>query len=220
MILHSLLVAHVAVLGYWLGAELVINSTFRFVAWSARMPFPERDRLMAHVLDADQHVRYALVLQLGLGVALAALLGYLPGGATTALAAAAFATAWLILVEVVHRLRRTDSGRQLAALDRAIRYGLIAGLLVVAGSALTGRPGLPAWLAWKLALFAAVIACGLGIRGALVAYFVIWDTVRETGSTPLLERLIRRLYWRATAILGGLWMLIGAIVGLSILRPG
>ena len=60
-------------LGYWLGAELVINSTYRYVSWAATMPFAERDRLMEHVMDVDQHVRYALVLQAGLGVALVSL---------------------------------------------------------------------------------------------------------------------------------------------------
>ena len=68
MLYTSLLVAHIAVLGYWLGSELVINHTYRYVSWSAGMPFAERDRLMDHVMDVDQHVRYALVLQLRPGV--------------------------------------------------------------------------------------------------------------------------------------------------------
>ena len=84
MLVQALLVAHIAVLGYWLGAELVINSTYRYVSWSGAMPFPERDRLMQHVMDVDQHVRYALILQAGLGAALAALLGHVPGGAPVA----------------------------------------------------------------------------------------------------------------------------------------
>ena len=75
MLVQALLVAHIAVLGYWLGAELVINSTYRYVSWSAAMPFPERDRLMQHVMDVDQHVRYALVLQAGLWLLIGAIVG-------------------------------------------------------------------------------------------------------------------------------------------------
>jgi hypothetical protein len=30
------------------------------------MPFADRDRLLEHVLDVDQHVRYALILQVWL----------------------------------------------------------------------------------------------------------------------------------------------------------
>ena len=45
-----------ALLGYWLGSEFVINSTYRYVSYSDRMPFEERSRLMEHVMHVDQHV--------------------------------------------------------------------------------------------------------------------------------------------------------------------
>ena len=77
---QALLVAHIAVLGYWLGSELVINATYRYVSCADAMPFAERDRLMEHVMHVDQHVRYALVLQAALGTALAVTYGYIPGG--------------------------------------------------------------------------------------------------------------------------------------------
>ena len=103
MLIQTLLVAHIAVLGYWLGSELVINANFRYVSHAATLPASERDRLLDHVFDVDQHVRYALILQLGLGTALAAMLGYIPGGTGVAGAAAAVATLWLVLVEITHR---------------------------------------------------------------------------------------------------------------------
>ena len=149
---------------YWLGAEFVINSEFRFVCRAASMPFEERKRLMEHVMDVDQHVHYALVLQAGLGTALSALLGYFPGGATLAWAAGFVTLLWLAFVEIVHRLRQRASGRKLAFLDRLIRYVLLAALVVGGLAAVVGVLALQAWLAWKLVLFGAVIACGIGIR--------------------------------------------------------
>ncbi|HPF28154.1 MAG TPA: hypothetical protein PK159_16340, partial [Steroidobacteraceae bacterium] len=107
---HVLLVAHVVVLGYWLGADLVINATYRYVSWSRGMPFQERSRLMEHVMHVDQHVRYALVLQLALGVSLASLKGYLPIGEPTVWVAAVLAAAWIILLELVYRRRHSPSG--------------------------------------------------------------------------------------------------------------
>ena len=80
MLITVLLVVHIAVLGYWLGSELVINSTYRYVAYGRHIPFAERNRLMEHVMHVDQHVRYALVLQAGLGFGLATLYGMIPGG--------------------------------------------------------------------------------------------------------------------------------------------
>lgn len=219
MLVKFLLVAHIAVLGCWLGSELVINATYRYVSWSAGMPFAERNRLMDHVMDVDQHVRYALVLQAGLGTLLAALIGYLPGGATLAWAALVVMAAWLLLVETTHRQRSRASGRWLAALDRGLRYAAIVALVALAVLSLTGHGALPSWLAWKLAAFAGVIACGLGIRFALMAFYRTWAEIAREGSSPAHEQAIRRTYVQATSVLGLLWLLIMAIVALSLLRP-
>ena len=99
-----ILVLHIAVLGYWLGSELVINSTYRYVSYSGAMPFAERQRLMDHVMVVDQHVRYALVLQAMLGTMLAASYGLVPGGDRIVAIAGAIGIAWLAFVEAVHRI--------------------------------------------------------------------------------------------------------------------
>ncbi len=56
-------------------------------------------------MDVDQHVRCALVLQTGLGVALAARYGYVPGANATVFGVAIAVLLWLGYVELVHRLR-------------------------------------------------------------------------------------------------------------------
>jgi hypothetical protein len=219
MIIPWLLAAHIAVVGYWLGSELVINGTYRYVAFADRMPFAERARLMDHVMHVDQHVRYALVLQAALGTALAALYGYVPGGTVTAVGAAVVGMSWLAFVEAVHRLRGAPSGRALAAIDRGSRYLLMAALVALAAGLVGGDWPLPAWLRWKLALFAAVMACGVGIRFALIVHFRTWALMAADGPTPAREAVVRRTYWRATSILALLWMFIAAITVLSIWKP-
>ncbi|MDJ0928329.1 MAG: hypothetical protein QNJ73_11860 [Gammaproteobacteria bacterium] len=217
--INFLLVAHIAVLGYWLGSELVINSTFRYVSRAGSMPFPERDRLLDHVLDVDQHVRYALILQAGLGTVLAALLRYVPGGNALAISAVFAAGAWLVLVEATHRQRKLPSGQWLASIDNGIRYILIVGLLVTAGAALSGAISLISWFAVKLALFAGVIVCGLGIRLEILRYYRAWHEIADNGSNATLEAELRRRYASATMVLVILWLQIAAIVALSLLRP-
>ena len=219
MLLQALLVAHIAVLGYWLGAELVINSTYRYVAYSAGMPFAERDRLMDHVMDVDQHVRYALVLQAGLGTILAGLYGLLPGGNSLAWLAAGLSAAWLALVEAAHRQRKTPAGVRLAALDRGIRYLLAASLLGFAVASVAGVVVTPRWLAWKLAAFGGVIACGLAIRFSLMAFYRTWDEIAREGPSEARELAVRSIYVRATGVLALLWLLIGVIATLSVLKP-
>jgi len=216
MITEALLVLHIAVLGYWLGSELVINSTFRFVSRAASMPFAERDRLMDHVMDADQHVRYALVLQAGLGTMLGALYGYFPGGEALAWGAAVLMVAWLVLVEVTHHRRGSPGGERLAAFDRGLRYLAILAILAIAGSTAAGVVRLAGWLAWKLVLFAGVIACGLAIRFWLIRFYRTWVVIGREGSNAAREDEIRTVYARATGVLVLLWVFILALTALSI----
>lgn len=219
MLESVLLVAHITVLGYWLGSEFVINSGYRYVCRSAGMDFEERNRLMDHVLDVDQHVRYALVLQIGLGSMLAALYGYIPGGTTTATVAAMVAVVWLTFVEMIHHRRKDAAGAQLAAIDRVIRYGVMIGLAVVGVSTLMDMGDMPYWLGWKLILFAGVLASGVGIRLSIIDFYRTWAVIKAEGSTPEREQRIWFVYKYGTGILIGLWVLIFGIVALSVFKP-
>ena len=219
MITAWLLAAHIAVLGYWLGSEFVINSTYRYVSYSDRMPFDERSRLMEHVMHVDQHVRYALVLQASLGPAIAALYGYIPGGEKVAMAAGIFGALWLAFVEAVHRLRHSPTGKALGAIDRASRYVLMALLIAIATGLVGGAWPMPEWLRWKLALFACVMMCGVGIRFALIAHFRTWAIMAREGPTDETNAIIKRTYVRATSVLVLLWVFIAAITIISVWKP-
>jgi len=218
-VIPSLLVAHIAVLGYWLGSELVINATFRYVSDSSDMPFPERERLMDHVMIVDQHVRYALVLQAALGTMLAASLGFFPGGNALVLTAALVGGAWLLFVELVHRLRHRSLGNRLATADRWSRYLLIVLLLALAGGLLGGDWPIPTWLQWKLACFAGVVACGAGIRLKLIGWFECWNALRADPESSALNTELMDHYWAATRVLLLLWLFIVATVALSLMKP-
>lgn len=219
MLISVLLVAHIAVLGYWLGSEFVINSTYRYVSYGSQMPFAERDRLMDHVMHVDQHVRYALVLQAGLGFALAALYGYVPGGTATAWAAGILAALWLAFVEIVHRLRHSPAGKRLGDIDRGSRYLFMALLVAIAVGLIGGGWDMPFWLRVKLGLFACVMASGVGIRLALISHFRTWAVMAREGPTDETNAIIRRTYWRATSVLLVLWVFIGAIVVMTVWKP-
>jgi len=219
MLIDTLLVTHIVVLGYWLGSELVINSEYRYVCWASSLPFPERRRLMEHVMDVDQHVRYALVLQATLGTMLAALLGYFPGGAPIAWFAGAIGVSWLAFVELVHRVRHKAIGQRLALLDRLIRYGLLGALIIVGIGTVVGATNLQGWLGWKLFLFGGVIACGVGIRVSLIEFFRVWREIETSGSDEAREKSIRWIYTWGTGILVLLWVFIAGIAVISILKP-
>ncbi len=219
MIVHWVLAAHIVVLGYWLGTELVINSTYRYVAYGDQMPFNERTRLMDHVMNADQHVRYALVLQATLGTTIAALYGYVPGGSTLAIAAGIIGAVWLVFVELVHQLRHKEVGKKLAKFDRVSRYGLMALFLAVSLGLIGNLWPMPGWLRLKLALFAGAMMCGVGIRYALIGHFRTWAIMEKDGPTAHTNEIIRKTYVRATAVLLLLWVFISAITIVSLSKP-
>ena len=213
---HLLLTLHIIVLGYWLGSELVINSNYRHVTNATSMPHADRFRLMGHVLDVDQHVRYALILQASLGTALAASLGYFPGGDTLLWAALATGALWLGFVEYIHHRRHNT---MLARLDRGSRYLLIALLLAIGTGLLAPDWPLPVWLRLKLALFAGVMLCGVGIRLALKASNPLWSAMAHAEPSAAANAELGRSYWQATHILILLWVFIAGITWLSIARP-
>jgi hypothetical protein len=214
-----LLVAHITVLGYWLGSEFVINSGYRYVCRTSSLTFEERNKLMDHVLDVDQHVRYALILQLGLGTSLSALYGYIPGAGTTAFSAGVVTVIWLAFVEYIHHARKNPAGGTLGLIDRSIRYVLMVGLAILGLAALMSESTLPNWLAWKLILFACVMASGVGIRISIIDFYRTWAKIRDNGSTPEHEQRIWFIYKYGTGILIGLWVFIFGIVILSIWKP-
>jgi hypothetical protein len=124
--------------------------------------------------------------------------------------------AWLVLVELVHRQRKTPFGQKLAAFDRGLRYLLLAGLLSVA----LGMVGdLPYWLRLKLAAFAGIIACGVAIRFCLIGHFRAWATMAKDGPTAEGNAMIQQIYVRATATSALLWLCIAAAAALAVFKP-
>jgi hypothetical protein len=150
---------------------------------------------------------------------LAALYGFIPGGASLALAACVFGVLWLAFIELVHRQRTRPAGATLQRIDRMTRYALLLLLVGVATSVVGREWAMPAWLRWKLAAFAAVIACGIGIRIALLRHFATWAEMSARGVTAAANESIKHTYRLATAILVLLWCFIAVIVLLSILKP-
>jgi hypothetical protein len=209
-----LLVAHIAVLGYWLGSELVINSEYRFICFRDDLPFSARDAMTDHLMDVDQHVRYALIMQLVLGTMLAAIPGFVPEVAFWIAPIAG--VAWIALVELVHRQRKTALGQRLATFDRGMRY---LALIALIASAIGVPPTLPFWLRLKLAAFAGVIACGIAIRLLLIRHFRLWGQMAAEGPTPEGNARVKIIYKQATSVLGLLWLCIAAATCFAIAKP-
>jgi len=212
--------AHVVVMGYWIGSDLVINQLAHYTARSRGMPGADRARLWHFLMDVDQHPRNALILTVPIGLTLAAWLGLSPITGPWLLLAWALAAAWFWQMWLVHLKGATPAGARLRAWDWRIRYLVIAACVVTgASSLLAGAPFGTPWLALKVLLFGGVIACGLGIRHYIAKYLQVWPRAVDGTATAADEDTLRRTMREATYVLVLLHVLVVTIGLLGVLKP-
>ena len=214
--------AHVLVMGYWLGSELVINALTHYIARTTTLPAAERMRLWDFLLDVDQHVRNAMIMSVPLGFSLAAVLGLVPLAGWSLWLLWIGSTLWFWFMWLVHWRRQTAFGSVLARWDWRFRYVLIAFFVGTAiWSLATGAPYAAPWPAAKVLLFAGAMVCGIFVRhyireayrSALPAIAAGRATASDNAEFALLMR-------KATWALVVLWVLLFAIGALGALKPG
>ena len=215
----ALVLLHILLLVYWLGADLGVFYSAGFLTNPA-LSIETRRTVMKILHFIDLFPRMALVMMLPVGISLALIGGYasVPDGWMVPVIAAvwAAATAWLVLVIRIYG--RASPG--LTKLDYAIRYLVIAGLVIVAGASFAGVGPIgqgATWLALKLLVFAAIMACGLGIRAVFKPFAIAFGRLVTEGSSPAIESAMKQAQGRVRPVVLTLWagLVIEAFLGLS-----
>lgn len=224
---HSLAVLlHVLLLTYWLGADLGVFYSSRFVTNPDLKP--EARAVAAKVMHAvDMGPRICLVLILPSGVTLMALddLGRdIFGGWPLAVVWVA-AFVWLALVVMDYRRQPQRYADLVHRLDIAVRLLLVAGLLGTAGYTVAvsepfGVTSNPKWLAGKVAAYALCIAGGLMIRVKLKPFGPAFARLMTSGSTPDLETEIRGSVRGCLPFVYLIWVMVVVAAFLGIVKPG
>jgi hypothetical protein len=214
--------AHVLVMGYWLGSELVINALTHYIARTTSLSGAERMRLWDFLLDVDQHVRNAMIMSVPLGFTLAAMLGLVVIEGPWMWALWIASALWFWFMWMVHWRRKDPNGAVWARWDWRLRYPLIA---FFAGSGLlslvTGSPYAAPWLAWKVLLFAGAMVCGIAVRHYIrEAYKSAIPAIAADRATDADNEQFRILMIKATWALVVLWVLLFTIGALGALKPG
>lgn len=213
--------AHVLVMGYWLGSELVINALTHYITRAKSMPPAERMKLWDFLLDVDQHVRNAMIMSIPLGFTLASMLGLVPIHGIWMWLLWIGSALWFWFMWIVHWRRKAPEGPTLAKWDWRIRYALIA---VFAGTGIwslsTGWPYPAHWLALKVLLFAGAIVCGIFVRYCIrQAYRSALPAIAAGRATDADNEEFRLLMICATWALVVLWVLLFTIGALGALKP-
>ena len=213
--------AHVLVMGYWLGSELVINALTHYIARTTSLSGVERMRLWDFLLDVDQHVRNAMIMSVPLGFTLAAMLGLVPIEGASMWALWIGSALWFWFMWLVHWRRKAPEAVTLARWDWRIRYVLLAFFTGTgAWSLVTGWPYPTHWLALKVLLFAGGMVCGIFVRYYIrEAYRSALPAIAADRATAADNAEFRSLMVKATWALVVLWVLLFTIGALGALKP-
>lgn len=220
------LLLHILLLVYWLGADLGVFYSSRWVLRSTETPAARAVALrIMHFLDFSP--RLALVLFLPSGVTLMANDDY--GRDTFAgwpLAAIWAASAvWLTLVYLDYQRPGFRHAVLVKRLDLMGRFSLVSGLLAVAIYTMTanepfGAHTNPKWLGAKVGLYAVAIGCGIGIRFQLRPFGPAWVELQTAGSTPEVERRLGGAINGAIPWVMVIWACVLGAAALGVFKPG
>lgn len=214
-----LVVVHVLLFAYWLGADWGVYVTSRYVADPA-LSLEERRRFLQAAFRIDLMPRISFTLLLPVGVQLAAYYGAWPFGAAFVPAVWLFALAWMILNVVGYLRTATPLGDRLRGWDQNIRL-VLAPTLIVLGlwSVITGYPVVPLFVALKITLFGVMIVVGLILRAIMKNWAIGFRRLATEGPSEAINEIFQSSLGRARYIAYFLWSLSGAMATLGILKP-
>ncbi len=224
-LLDGLILLHLVLMAYWLGADLGVFYSSRYVL-KPELGVEARVTALKIMAWVDMVPRICLVLFLPSGVSLMAASEY--GDQFVGLpiiAVWAFALFWLGLVLADHHYTGTPTGARIKNLDLLIRFGLIVTLLVVGLYTIFatdpfGVTTNPKWLGAKVALYAVAILCGVLIRFRLRPFGPAFGALVTTGPTDDVNGILKRSIGSAVPFVITIWVLIIVIAALGVAKPG
>ena len=220
---------HIVLFVYWLGADLGVYYTSRFVV--DRKLSAETRAITGKIMEfVDLSPRICLVLFLPSGISLLALSHKAPATLhdnryPIMLAAWVAGLAWLYLVIRNYHSHGDPKAAIIRKTDLSIRYILVAA--IYAGGIYTllvdepfGVTTNPKWLAVKVMFYATAIAGGIGIRKALVPFGPAFGNVlsgkaTEADNDALSLSLKNSLPWVHL-----IWFCVLAAAFLGVTKPG
>jgi len=207
---------HILLFAYWLGADLGV---FLGGGWMSRpgLTVPERNRIRDLVMAIDVAPRIALVLMLPVGFSLALAWGTpLPAGALNPLWV--LSAIWIAVLLWLHFAHGHPAAGAVLKADLVLRLLVLAGMLVLGIRGLGSDGAVPAWLAVKFLLFAAIISDGVVLRWISGQ----WRPAIErqlAGDVALAEEMLRVRRQKAIVAALTMWLLVGAAAYVGTVKP-
>ncbi len=228
-LLEVFLFIHVVLFVYWLGADLGVYYTSRFVV--DRKLSTETRAIPGKIMEfVDLSPRITLVLFLPSGISLISLYEKVPNFVADyryliIVVAWLLGMAWLYLVIRNYHSHGDPKAALIKRTDLAIRYLIVASIF--AGGIYTllvdepfGVTTNPKWLAIKVMFYATAIAGGIGIRKALVPFGPAFGNVLSGKATEADNDALSLSLKNALPWVHLIWFCVLAAAFLGIAKPG
>lgn len=161
---------HVLIFACWLGADLAVWYC-SFHAANRRNTEASRILVTRILFALDMTPRICMTLMFAIGIHLSYRIGYWPVPPWVIYASYLLCLGWMGLVLYLRYGRNRRLQPWLQKFDFGFRLAVIAALSTYAAVSLSGPSGVNAdFIAWKLLLFASMIACDLIVRIKLIPF--------------------------------------------------
>ncbi|TKB46037.1 hypothetical protein [Thalassotalea mangrovi] len=212
---------HILFFVYWLGGDLGTFYASRFVARQG-LSKEQRSTALTIMMGVDQGPRICMALILAPGMQMAYNLGLLTIPFSAMLAIWVLCIAWLAMVLCIHFGHGKAFVEPLTKIDFSFRVVIILLSLSVAGQSLLGEGLIKAdYLSWKLIIFAALVACGLGIRVKLKPFIPAFMKMMQTGPSNEIDATLNQSLARVRPYVYLIWigLIANAALGIHLINP-
>ena len=127
---------------------------------------------------------------------------------------------WFAVVLILYLNEGKAFTARLSQLDFYFRIVVVAGLFAYAGTALLGDATvMPAWLAWKILIFAALVGCGILIRINLKPFVPAFTRMLTEGASIESNKAMKDSIGRCRPFVWCIWggLFLNAAIGLHLL---
>jgi len=213
----GLVIVHVLLFAYWLGADWGVFVTARFIA-DPELPLAERRRFLQAALSIDLMPRIAFTLLLPVGFQIATFYAGLPQLAWVSAVVWLVALVWLGINVQGYRYMGTSRGERLRGYDQQIRW-VLAPVLIAGGVAapMIKALAMPLFIALKLVVFGLMIFVGLMLRSIMRQWAIAFARLAAEGRSPAIDAVFSDSMPRARRMAYTMWTLsiVMAVLGVS-----
>ncbi|WP_163933508.1 hypothetical protein [Paraferrimonas sp. SM1919] len=210
---------HLLFFVYWLGGDLGTFYASRYVA-NNKLSEQQRSTALTIMMGVDQGPRICMALILAPGLQMAVNTGMITMPSWLMAVIWVICLAWLAMVLVLHFAHGKSFTKSLTQFDFGFRLVVIASCLFFAGTSLTGDGAITQdWLSYKLIVFAAMVACGLGIRLQLKPFIDGFGMMMRQGASAESDQLISSGLSRVRPYVYLIWvgLLVNAAFGIHLI---